>query len=151
MPLTEAEGGTHSICSNFTPEKNFWMLYRNRHFKNMTRVSLILVYVSFFLVQLNVHFGKTPVNSFLTGDFVSLPSGKTIHSKTCANNHRDSKSISFRLNKRFGGSHLFTAPVILQDLVKYSFSIQVSLLNETQPLTTFSFNAPSLRGPPAVV
>jgi hypothetical protein len=117
----------------------------------MTRACLIVVYVSFFLVQLNVHFGKPPVNSFLTGDFVSQQFNKVIHSITNENSQKDSKSVSFRLNKRFHPSHLFTAPVVLQDLIKYSFSIRVTLLNETQPLTTFSFNAPSLRGPPAVV
>src|SRR5450432_1921134 len=97
--------------------------------------------MSFFSVQLNLHFGKTPAVSFFTGDFISQQSDKTPHSVLAKDHHRDSKATRFRLNKRFHPSHLFTC----------SFMIRETLLNETQPLTSFSFNAPSLRGPPAIV
>ena len=127
------------------------MFTRNRHVRNFTRACLILVYLAFFSVQLNLHFDGTPAVSFFTGDFISHQSGKTFHSVLSKNNHKDSRSICFRLNKRFHPSHLFTAPDVLQDLVTYSFSIQTALLNETQALTSFSFNGPSLRGPPAQV
>jgi len=107
--------------------------------------------MSFFSVQLNLHFGKTPAVSFFTGDFISQQSDKTPHSVLAKDHHRDSKATRFRLNKRFHPSHLFTAPDVLQDLITCSFRIRETLLNETQPLTSFSFNAPSLRGPPAIV
>jgi hypothetical protein len=127
------------------------MFTSNRHIRNLSRVCLIGVYVSFFSVQLNLHFGGTPAVSFFTGDFISQHSDKTFHSVQSKNNHKDSKSKCFRLNKRFHPSHLFTAPDVLQDLVAFSFRIQTALINETQPLTSFSFNSPSLRGPPAPV
>jgi len=127
------------------------MLSSKRHFKNLTRVCLILVYVSFYMVQLNMHIGRPPTVSFLTGDFNTQPTDKDFHPVLCKDSHKDSKIAGFRLNKRFHPSHLFSAPDVLQDLVEYSFTIQTTLLNETQPLTNFSFNAPSLRGPPQVV
>jgi hypothetical protein len=127
------------------------MFTNNRHYKNLTRACLIGVYVSFYMVQLNVHFGKTPEVSFFTGDFISQQSDNGVHSVVNKDKHRDSKAIGFRLNKRFHPSHLFTAPEVLQDLVTYCFSLETELLNDTQPLTNFSFNSPSLRGPPAIV
>jgi hypothetical protein len=127
------------------------MFIDNRHIKIISRVCLIGIYVAFFSVQLNLHFGAEPAVSFFTGDFISQQSNKTFHSVLSKDNHKDSKSKCFRLNKRFHPSHLFTAPDVLQDLVKYSFSIESPLLNDTQPLTSFSFNSPSLRGPPAQV
>lgn len=125
------------------------MISSDRHFKNISRACMILVYVSFFSVQLNLHFGKIPEVSFFTGDFISQHTGN-LHKKLSSADHRESKPIGFRLNKRFHPSYLI-APEVLQDLVKYSFSIQTELLNERQPLTNFSFNSPSLRGPPAIV
>jgi hypothetical protein len=123
----------------------------NRYSKLFTRTCLILVYLSFYLVQLNVHFGVTPVRSIFSGDFVSQNSVKGSHSTIEKSKHKDSKSAGFRLNKRFHPEYLSTAPELLQDLVRLSFRIQIVLLNDEQPLTSFSFNAPSLRGPPVVV
>ena len=139
------------IISTFAVQRSFSMVTSNRHFKKFTRVCLILVYVSFYMVQLNVHFGKTPTVSFLTGDFISQQSDNAFHSVLKKDKHKDSKAVSFRLNKRFHPSHLFTAPEVLQDLITYSFNIETELLNDTQSLTNFSFNSPSLRGPPAIV
>jgi len=127
------------------------MFTNNRYFKNLTRVCLIGVYVSFYMVQLNVHFGKIPEVSFFTGDFISQQSDQSNHQLLNKDKHKDSKAVSFRLNKRFHPSHLFTAPEVLQNLIAYSFHIETELLNDTQPLTSFSFNSPSLRGPPAIV
>jgi len=127
------------------------MFTNNRYFKNLTRVCLIGVYVSFYMVQLNVHFGKIPEVSFFTGDFISQQSDQSNHQLLNKDKNKDSKAVSFRLNKRFHPSHLFTAPDVLQNLIAYSFHIETELLNDTQPLTSFSFNSPSLRGPPAIV
>ncbi len=126
------------------------MFSSSRHLKNLTRACLILVYLSFSLVQFNVHFGRIPTVSYFTGDFISQQSDNS-HSVLTKGNHKDSRHEGFRLNKRFHPSYLFTTPDGLQDLVNYSFNIRVTLLNETQPLTNYSFNAPSLRGPPAIV
>ena len=127
------------------------MLKINRHCGVRTKICLILVYVSFYLVQLDVHFGPTPGPSFFSSDYASEHSDKVSNTFLNKNIHKGSKPASFRLNKRFHPEYLFTVPEVLQDLVKYSFRIQTSLLNETQPLTNFSFNSPSLRGPPQVV
>src|SRR5664279_1446320 len=127
------------------------MFTNNRYFKNLTRVCLIGGYVSFYMVQLNVHFGKIPEVSFFTGDFISQQSDQSNHQLLNKDKHTDSKAVSCRLNKRFHPSHLFTAPEVLQNLIAYSFHIETELLNDTQPLTSFSFNSPSLRGPPAIV
>ena len=121
-----------------------------RYSKLFTRISLILVYLSFYLVQLNVHFGVTPVRSIFSGDFVSQNSGKGSNAIIEKNKHKDSRSTGFRLNKRFHPEYLSTAPEMLPELIRLSFRIQTTLLNDEQPLTSFSFNSPSLRGPPVV-
>ncbi len=127
------------------------MFTSNRYYKNLTRACLIGVYVSFYMVQLNVHFGKTAAVSIFTGDFISQQSNHGIQSTLNKDKHKESKALNFRLNKRFHPSHLFTAPEVLQELVIYSFHMETTLLNDTQPLTNFSFNSPSLRGPPVIV
>jgi hypothetical protein len=127
------------------------MFTDKKHYKNLTRVCLILVYVSFYLVQLNIHFGKASDRSFFSGDFISQRTGDNTHETLNSEHQKESKVVGFRLNKRFHPSYLFFAPEVLQNLVKYSFCIETTLLNETQPLANFSFNAASLRGPPAIV
>jgi len=127
------------------------MLIINRYYRILTRACLILVYVSFYLVQLNVHLSGNPGVSFFSGDSVAQNSNKGFSLVLSRKHHNEPGTHGFRLNKRFHPSYLYTNPVILQDLVKYSFGIKTLLLNETQPLTNFSFNSPSLRGPPQVV
>ena len=121
------------------------MFSSSRHFKNLTRLCLILVYVSFLSGQFNVHFGKIAL-SFFTGDFISQQTDNNFHSVSDKGESQNSRHTGFRLNKRFHPWYLFTAPDVLQDLVNYSFSIQVRLLNETQPLANYSFNAPLSQG-----
>ena len=122
-----------------------------KYSKLFTRVNLVLVYLSFYLVQLNVHFGSTPVRSIFSSDFVSQNTGKGSVAVIEKNKHKDSRSTGFRLNKRFHPEYLSTAPEMLQDLIRQSFCMETPLLNDEQPLTSFSFNSPALRGPPAVV
>jgi hypothetical protein len=127
-------------------------MLRNLTYRHIyTRLILCLVYLSFFLVQFNVHIGDVPPVSFFTGDFNAPYQNnisKNIRSKNICS---DSRPVYFRLNKRFHPEDHFVAPEKIQDLVKFSFGIRVVLLNDTQPLTSYLFNSPSLRGPPAVV
>ena len=127
------------------------MLIVNRYCQIFTRICLILIYLSFYLVQLNIHFGATPDRSFFSGDFILQNSNTKTTSVLAKDRHKDSKSIGFRLNKRFHPKNPLSAPEMLQALVRQSFHIQTALLNDEQPLTSFSFNSPSLRGPPVVV
>ena len=127
------------------------MLTINRYCQSSARICLILVYMSFYMVQLNLHFGVPPGTSFFSGDFVSQYSGGSSGSFSYKHKHKESRSISFRLNKRFHPSHLFTAPEKIEVLVRQGYRIQSVLLNEEQPLTNFFFNSPSLRGPPAII
>ncbi len=127
------------------------MFTSNRQFRNITRCFVILVYVSFFTVQLNIHFGSIPAVSFFTGDFVSLRSNIPFHQSVSKDNRRESKPQGFRLNKRFHPSYLFIAPEILQHLAKNRFSIQITRLNETRQLASFLLTTQALRGPPQIV
>jgi len=115
-----------------------------------SKVCLILVYFSFYIVQLNVYAHKASQDSFFTGNDNIHHSCKISDSSLKKEARNQSKAVSFRLNKRFHPEYLFIAPQALNDLVKNSFLIDAVLLNETQPLSNFSFNSPSLRGPPAV-
>jgi hypothetical protein len=116
-----------------------------------TKVCLILVYISFYLVQLSVYSSQAPRDSFFSTYYIVHHPHLDANISVKKDTHKEHKIASFRLNKSFHPKYFFTAPVTLNDLVKYSFSIQTVLMNETQPLTSFSFNSPSLRGPPAIV
>jgi hypothetical protein len=114
-----------------------------------SKVCLILVYISFYFVQLSLYSSQAAQLSLFSEN--SVIHGHKDSDTVTKDSHNESKSVSFRLNKRFHPKCFFTAPTGLNDLVKYCFGIQTSLLNETQPLTNFSFNSPSLRGPPAII
>jgi hypothetical protein len=126
------------------------MVKMNRHNGIFAKISLILIYVSFYLVQLNVHVGATPRASFFSSDLTSGFCVNHTNANFGKGMHQDSRPVGFRLNKRFHPEHHFIAPDVLQDLVLYSFAIKTVLLNEEQPLKHYSFNSPSLRGPPLV-
>ncbi len=115
-----------------------------------SRVCLILVYTSFYLVQLSVYAHQESQVSFFSGNDKIHHSYKGSNASLKKEARNQSKTVSFRLNKRFHPEYLFIAPQVLTDLVKNIFWIQSVLLNEAQPLSYYSFNSPSLRGPPAI-
>jgi len=109
-----------------------------------------MVYFSFYIVQLNVYAHQASQDPFFSGNDNLHHSYKGSCGYLKKEARNQSGAVSFRLNKRFHPEYLFIAPQVLNDLVKNSFLIDAVLLNETQPLSNFSFNSPSLRGPPAV-
>jgi hypothetical protein len=115
-----------------------------------SKVCLILVYISFYLVQLNVYAHQASQDSLFLGNGDIHLSYKGSNAPLKKEARNQSKTVSFRLNKRFHPEYLFIAPQVLTDLVKNIFWIQSVLLNEAQPLSNYSFNSPSLRGPPAI-
>lgn len=115
-----------------------------------SKVCLILVYFSFYIVQLNVYAHQASQDSLFLGYVNIHHSYKGSNALLKKEARNQSKTVSFRLNKRFHPEYVFIAPQTLNDLVKNSFLIDAVLLNEAQPLSNFSFNSPSLRGPPAV-
>jgi len=128
------------------------MMFRKKRIPRLSiRVCLILAYLAFYLVQLDVHFTSTRTASFFYDGYPLSSASKNSERLFSKETHGNTKQVSFRLNKRFHPENLFLAPVVLQDLIKHSFSIQTVLLNEQQPLTNYSFNSPSLRGPPRLV
>jgi hypothetical protein len=127
-------------------------MLRNKKYRHIySRLILYLVYLSFFLVQFNIHIGGVPPVSFFSGDFNTAYKKNISPSTSGKDICSDTKRIIFRLNKRFHPEYHFVTPELIQDLVKYSFSVQVVPLYETHPLSDYLFNSPSLRGPPAVV
>jgi hypothetical protein len=116
-----------------------------------TKMCLILGYISFYLVQLVVYRNRAPQDSFYSTYYIAHHSHIDADIMVKKGTHKEPKIASFRLNKSFHPEYFLAAPVTLNDLLKYSFSIQTSLINETQPLTSFSFNSPSLRGPPVII
>jgi len=115
-----------------------------------SKVCLILVYISFYLVQLNVYAHQASQDSFFSGNDNIHHSYKGSGYSLKKEARNQSKPISFRLNKRFHPEYLFIAPQALNNLVGNIFWIQTVLLNEAQTLSNFSFNSPSFRGPPAI-
>jgi hypothetical protein len=111
-----------------------------------------VIYLTFFLVQFNIHLSGTPENiSYFSCDYSSI-NNKAFSSNP--NHHlirKNSKHSNFKLNKRFHPENLFTLPAVPDMLAEISYKIQTSLVHEEDPLTNYSFNSPSLRGPPATV
>ncbi|HEY2649087.1 MAG TPA: hypothetical protein VGI38_07825 [Puia sp.] len=109
-----------------------------------------IIYLSFFLVQFNIHLNGTPGNvSYFSCDYSSI--NNTQHSSDRHLIHSNSRHTHFKLNKRFHPKNLFIVPLIEDNLVEISFRIQTPLVHAQDPLTNYSFNSPSLRGPPAFV
>jgi hypothetical protein len=110
------------------------------------------IYLSFFLVQFNVHLNGTPNNvSYFSCDYSSI-NNKAYSSN--ANHHlirTNSKHSNFKLNKRFHPERLFTVTTLPDMLAEINYRIQTALIHEEDPLTNYSFNSPSLRGPPVFV
>ena len=110
------------------------------------------IYLSFFLVQFNVHLNGTPNNvSYFSCDYSSI-NNTAFSSKS--NHHlirTHSKHSNFKLNKRFHPQYPFTVPSVPDMLVELNYITQAPLVHEEDPLTNYSFNSPSLRGPPVTV
>ena len=117
----------------------------------VTKVCLILVYVVFYCVQMDIHFDDQRTVSFFSEGYSLRSPNKISDEELNKHIHQDNKPVSFRLNKRFHPENLFTAPIALQEFIQYTFSIRTFQLNEQQPLNNYSFNSPSLRGPPRFV
>ncbi len=108
------------------------------------------IYLSFFLVQFNIHLSGTPDNvSYFSCDYSSI--NNTQHSPDRHLIHSNSRHTQFKLNKRFHPKSLFVLPSIPDILVEINYHNQTPLIHEDDPLTNYSFNSPSLRGPPSLV
>jgi len=111
-----------------------------------------VIYLTFFLVQFNVHLNGTPNNvSYFSCDYSSI-NNTAFSSKS--NQHlirTHSKLSNFKLNKRFHPESLFTVPSLPDLPIEINYRIQTPLVHAEDPLTNYSFNSPSLRGPPAIV
>jgi hypothetical protein len=116
------------------------------------RIMAGVIYLTFFLVQFNVHLNGTPNNvSYFSCDYSSV-NNKAFSSKS--NHHlirTNSKHSNFKLNKRFHPENLFIIPSVPDMLVEINYKTQTPLVHAEDPLTNYSFNSPSLRGPPAIV
>ena len=110
-----------------------------------SRVCLILVYTSFYLVQLSVYAHQESQVSFFSGNDKIHHSYKGSNASLKKEARNQSKTVSFRLNKRFQPEHLFTIPQALPDLVNYSVIFHVVLFNAMQPPANIAFSFPSLR------
>ena len=111
-----------------------------------------IIYLSFFLVQFNVHLNGTPNNvSYFSCDYSSI-NNTTFSSKSNQHlNRTHSKHSNVKLNKRFHPESLFTLPSVPDILVEINYNTETPLVHEDDPLTNYSFNSPSLRGPPLIV
>ena len=111
-----------------------------------------VIYLTFFLVQFNFHLNGTPDNvSYFSCDYNSI-NNKAFSSKSNLHLIRtNSKHSNFKLNKRFHPKDLFIIPSQQEVLVEINYKIQTPLVHEDDPLTNYSFNSPSLRGPPIAV
>ncbi len=111
-----------------------------------------LVYLSFFLVQFNVHSGACPQKlSYFSSDYSMANNSHPTQSDDQWMVHKNTRHSGFKFNKRFHPEKLLTAPKLAQTEVYFCYHIITPLIHEDQPLTQFSFNSPSLRGPPAIV
>jgi hypothetical protein len=124
-----------------------------KHIYNiLSKILAGFIYLSFFLVQFNIHLNGTPRNfSYFSCDYSSINNTQSSHSDGHHLIHPDSKLSNFKLNKRFHPEKLFTAPVLPDILAVINYQNPTPFIHEDDPLTNYSFNSPSLRGPPAFV
>jgi len=139
-----------STCFRIKPPAS--SLMQNKFLHNIClKVMAGFIYLSFFVVQFNIHLSGTPQNiSYFSCDYSS------INNECSANqNHHlirtDSKHSNFKLNKRFHPERLFAVTSLPDMVVALNYKIQTALVREKDPLTNYSFNSPSLRGPPVLV
>ncbi len=108
------------------------------------------IYLTFFLVQFNIHLNGTPQNiSYFSCDYSSI--NNTQHSADLHLIHSNSRHTHLKLNKRFHPENLFTLPSAPDMVIEISYKTRTPLVHADDPLTNYSFNSPSLRGPPATV
>jgi hypothetical protein len=121
-------------------------------YHSCSKIAAAFIYLSFFLVQFNIHLNGTPENiSYFSCDYSSI-NNKAYSSNS--NNHlirTNSKHSNFKLNKRFHPERLFTVTSLPDMLVELNYKTQSPLVHQEDPLTNYPFNSPSLRGPPAIV
>lgn len=111
-----------------------------------------IIYLTFFLVQFNVHLNGTPNNvSYFSCDYSSINNTSNSSKSNQHLNCTHSKHSNFKLNKRFHPKNLFILPSVPDMVVEINYNTQTPLVHEEDPLTNYSFNSPSLRGPPAFV
>ncbi len=108
------------------------------------------IYLTFFLVQFNIHPERNASKYFL---FLLRYSSinNTQHSADLHLIHSNSRHTHLKLNKRFHPENLFTLPYAPDMLIEISYKTRTPLVHADDPLTNYSFNSPSLRGPPETV
>lgn len=110
------------------------------------------IYLSFFLVQFNIHFkGSASQISYFSSGYNSVSCNQQRESRDRFSIQKPNRQPNFKLNKRFHPENFFAEPEIPQSRIKITYHLQDPLVNEEQPITNYSFNAPSLRGPPAAI
>jgi hypothetical protein len=116
------------------------------------KILIVLIYLSFFLVQFNIHMNGSPLNiSYFSSDYSSINCNKYTKTTQQIGKHNDDRPAGFKLNKRFHPEDLFTVLVISTLIRKIIFRIQAPQVLEEWPLTFYSYNSSLLRGPPSVV
>ena len=140
-----------SLKPNARPSSSYCM-FKNSIYHSCSKIAAGFIYLSFFLVQLNIHLNGTPNNvSYFSCDYSSI-NNRAFSSKSNQHlNRTHSKHSNIKLNKRFHPENLFTLPSVPDMLVEINYNTQTLLVHEEDPLTNYSFNSPSLRGPPAFV
>jgi hypothetical protein len=140
-----------NTCSILKPPAFSLMLKRFLH-NICLKLMAGFIYLSFFVVQFNIHLSGTPQNiSYFSCDYSS------INNKECSanpNHHlirTDSRHSNFKLNKRFHPERLFAVTSLPDIVAALNYKTQTALVHEKDPLTNYSFNSPSLRGPPVLV
>jgi hypothetical protein len=111
-----------------------------------------LIYLSFFLVQFDIHLSGSAQNiSFFSSDYSSVNSVDQTNSLKHSGLGKESRQPNFKLNKRFHPQQLFTAPNLSMALVQMEFHCHSTPILTGRWPSNLLFNSPSRRGPPVVV
>ena len=127
------------------------MFTKNLH-KILSKTVAGIIYLSFFLVQFNIHLNGTPDNvSYFSCDYSPVNNTAFSFNSNQHLNCSHTKISNFKLNKRFHPESLFTVPSAPDLRIEINYKMQTPLVHADDPLTNYSFNSPSLRGPPFAV
>ncbi len=120
--------------------------------KAISKMVTGLIYLSFFLVQFDIHLsGSTQDISFFSSDYSSINNGRQALYPRHSGLAKDSRHHGLKLNKRFHPKHLFIAPISSMAEVEMVFQIYSTPIHTGECPTDLLFNSPSRRGPPIVV
>src|SRR5450432_2389314 len=95
----------------------------SRIYQSFAKILTGFIYLSFFLVQFNIHLNGTPGDiSYFSSGYSSVQYNPNSYSTSShIDSRKESKLVKFKLNKRFHPSSFFTTPELTKILIDLTY------------------------------